>query len=193
MTLGYVESNLEQVCEVEVPEHLHGAWSDPYSVVITACSIVVLVASRPLSLGIVKKGSNVIMGKITKLPGTGEGSESSTTVNSNPLLTELSSKANKKAQEQVRDIESGLVDSLDCLKSEMQAKDSETSEMQAKDSQTSGAVKKFFNEPDHASAVFYNVVNLIMAMMAFVTYWTSEDVNFMKLSLISGNKSIECR
>ena len=183
MTLGYVESNLEQVCEVEVPEHLHGAWSDPYSVVITACSIVVLVASHPLSLGIVKKGSNVIMGKITKLPGTGEGSESSTTVNSNPLLTELSSKANEKAQEQVRDIESGLVDSLDCLKSEMQAKDSETS----------GAVKKFFNEPDHASAVFYNIVNLIMAMMAFVTYWTSEDVNFMKLSLISGNKSIECR
>ena len=97
---------------MEIPKSLLNAWSNPYTVVVTACLIVVVVASHPLSLGIVAKGSNFIMKKLDQLPVEGEDSDGSTTTVISPVFSKAKAKAKEWLKEEVKekrgDIESGL-------------------------------------------------------------------------------------
>jgi hypothetical protein len=174
----FVAQGIESSCGVVVPDHLLGAWSEPYSILISACAVVIAVASRPLFVGITKRVFAIILEKIqNSSPPPKDGvEEGDTSVEGNPMH-ELRKAAKAKAVGKLEDIESGIIEDINSISEEV----------------AGDSTKKHFKEPDHASAVFYNLVSLVMAMTAFMQYWMSEEVNFMDISLFSGNQSVECR
>ena len=194
----FIVLGIENSCDVEVPEHLLDAWSEPYSILVTACAVVVAVASHPLAVGIVKLALSNLQKKIQlwRLQGQAEegGEEGGTTtvnpvhdgggkkigiaLQDKPIRKGLGKIAKEEAMGKLEDIETGAIETINS-----------TIEDIAGD-QTS---KKKFKEPDHASAVFYNFVSLVMAMTAFMQYWVSNEVNFMDINLFSSNQSVECR
>ena len=72
---------------------------------------------------------------------------------------------------------------------EQEADEKEAGEEMADEKEESEPVTK----PDQAGAVFHVLVQLILALSAFVTYWFDDEVNFMDVNLFSTNQPAACR
>ena len=106
------------------------------------------------------------------------------------------SRAATKVNDKVNDIETGFTEKLDGLDEvatsnyeAVMGLGEEEEEADEEEQEESEPVA----EPDQAGAVFHVLVQLILALSAFVTYWFDGEVNFMDINLFSTNQPAACR
>jgi len=151
----FIPSTLEDVCHVEVPQHLLKAWSDPYQFLLTACTLVVIVASVPMVIGIWKRLKNLFNKKKLRKATTPSPEDGNNTTVINPLMKLSRNKGIHRG-----DIETGPIEDIKISESSPLTEDAEAAEY-------AGRPKKDFKNSDHASKVFFNLVSLAMVMTAF--------------------------
>ena len=259
---NFIEMQLEKTCNVELPDNMKGAYSDPLGLLYFASMVVVARNFVPLAKIAVKRLSTKFRNRLVhpsdesneEAAGEAsddkgeEASEDKGDVADCPdeeskgglvklarekigkLEKEVRSRAATKVNDKVNDIETGFTEKLDGLDEvatsnyeaemglgveeedgegeeeveggeeegggeegggEEEAEEEEAEEEEADEDEQEESEP--VAEPDQAGAVFHVLVQLILALSAFVTYWFDGEVNFMDINLFSTNQPAACR
>ena len=186
---NFIETQFVKTCNVELPENMKDAYSDPLGLLYFATIVVVARNLVPLAKFAVKIISTKPRNKLEPSDDSNEKAdeEASDNEGNGAECPDGESKGGLKKLARGKMVKEGGTAEEEA--EEEEADEKEANEETADEKEESKPVTK----PDQAGAVFHVLVQLILALSAFVTYWFDTGVNFMDIHLFSTNQPAACR